>query len=274
MANYPVLTGEMVNEWLKPETVTNPIFTYEEKLHPWKPSPVFQSIPGPLLRTWDRHSGSQPTEESRMFSRDPEMRLSDRETRRTTLAKSLYHNDWTTPGPYIAFKSSQAGLEDLARLRIGRKRGPQTVTAINPNVRIKKGLPVLNVQAEMRHYDIPAPKGYSDALYEDDYVCLWQVTKAEIIGQWDWSDLEDNPSWFQDVVLPAYNRSMDAIEQKVFQVPNDPEPLEVLLGGFQNLSIANNSAGSSVPYDDDDEALSVSSGSDWTDRLVEVPYSR
>jgi hypothetical protein len=109
------------------------------------------------------------------------------------------------PGPYVSFTTSPGQIETLAGMRRG-KRGAQTLTVIDPNERIRNGLPVLNIAAEMRHYDIPDPYGGSNDYYIDHYVCLWQVTGAEIVGHWDWSRLAENEHWYDEIIIPAFER--------------------------------------------------------------------
>ena len=137
-----------------------------------------------------------------MMSRAPEMRLDNRESRRNSLANHLDYKKWDTPSPYISFTTSSTAIEDLAQMRA--KRGVQTLTVIDPNSRIKNGLPILDVAAEMDYYNIPDPYGKSKEYYVNHFVCLWQVTKVEIVGRWDWSDLAANKRWYQEVIVPAF----------------------------------------------------------------------
>ena len=119
------------------------------------------------------------------------MPLDDKESRRTSLSKYLNYKDWT-PSPYISFTTCEGRVEDLARMRAyKRNRGVQTLTVISPDSRIRNGLPVLSVKAEMGHYGIQDPYGKSNKYYVDEYLCLWQVTSAEIVGHWEWDSLSD-----------------------------------------------------------------------------------
>lgn len=212
MAAHPVLSSEMVSVWLGAEEPNRSVPEErkeqepEEQKHPWKPNPQSASFHCPLLRTWDGISGSQPNEDNHMLARAADMKLPDFETRKTTLGKHLDHANWASPSPYISFTRSAQDVQELARWRT-RTRGQQTITAINPNIRVRNGLPLLNAKAEMSHYKIEDPYKGRIGDYSDHYVCLWQVTKAEIIGQWDWSEFEDNPAWYEDIVLPAYDQS-------------------------------------------------------------------
>ena len=63
-----------------------------------------------------------------------------------------------------------------------KRRGTQTLTVIDPDTRVRNGLPILDLADEMDHYNIPDPYGKSNEYYKGHYVCLWQVTEREIIG--------------------------------------------------------------------------------------------
>ncbi|KAH8797576.1 hypothetical protein F5882DRAFT_287173, partial [Hyaloscypha sp. PMI_1271] len=52
------------------------------------------------------------------------------------------------------------------------RRGPQTLTIINPNTRIVDGLPILNVRTEMDHYGVKDPYRKSNQYYIDHYLYL------------------------------------------------------------------------------------------------------
>ncbi|KAB5569981.1 hypothetical protein GE09DRAFT_692267 [Coniochaeta sp. 2T2.1] len=197
--DYPVLDQQTVLDRLYPERTS--VFKVEEQLHPWR-ARYSQSFQEPLLRIWDRVSGSNPTKDGRMISRAPEMRLDNAEARQASLAKHLDHSDWT-PGPYISFTTSPAMIETLVRMRVD-KRGAQTLTVIDPNIRIRNGLPVLDLAAEMDYYNIPDPYGKSKEYYLNHHVCLWQVTKAEIVDHWDWASLAGNEYWYQEISIPAF----------------------------------------------------------------------
>lgn len=141
----------------------------EEQLHPWSIKRL-EGFETPFLRTWDDKSGSQPFDKKRMMSRAPRQRLDTLESRKTSLTIHINHKDWT-PTPYISFTTSDTGVQDLASFR-SRRRGKQTITVINPNVRWRLGLPILEVAAEMDHYGIQDPYGKSNQYYIDHYVCL------------------------------------------------------------------------------------------------------
>jgi hypothetical protein len=200
MAEENVLDRSKVLVLLNAEPATSSA----ERLHPWRHS-CARSFDFPLLRIWDSYSGSQPNTYNRMNSRSPDRPLNTIEARQTTLTTHINHEDWT-PTPYISFTSSPAVIEDLAKWRKA-KRGTQTLTAINPNIRLGSGLPILDLDTEMEHYKISNPYGNRGKYSVDHYICLWQVTDEEIIGHWNWDKLVESGQWYQDIVKPAFQES-------------------------------------------------------------------
>lgn len=107
-------------------------------------------------------------------------------------------------------------------------RGPYKLTVIDPNKRIAKGLPIRQVLAEMESYGIQDPYGRRNQYYFDEYVCLWEVSEAEIVGHWDWDSLEKNENWYQDIIMPAC---------RAFSATNPTEEaIDDLLTTFNELS--------------------------------------
>ncbi|GJN84547.1 hypothetical protein PLIIFM63780_008104 [Purpureocillium lilacinum] len=184
----------------------------EERRHPW----LKQQAPTdkPLLRLWDWASGSQP-DESGMRAYASRKRLDTAGTREKTLAQHIYYGN-KEPTPYISFTSLPKAIEKLARRRdTNKNRGPHRLVAINPGVRRAKGLPVLDVGAEMEHYGIEDPYCDSD-YYENHYACLWEVTPEEIVGQWTWKKLMKNnkEDWYKEIVLPAFQQHNNAFTKR------------------------------------------------------------
>ena len=179
------------------------LFT-ENLQHSWSVDgwPPFNA---PFLRIWDSKSGSQPDNEGRMRSRAPRQRLDTRESRKTSLAIHINHKRWE-PTPYISFTISPAAIQEMAPWRAGR-RGPQTLTIVDPNTRIADRLPILDVCAEMAHYGLNDPYGKSNQYYINHYVCLWEVPEQEIIGYWTWNDLAANDDWYNDIILSAFGEN-------------------------------------------------------------------
>ena len=196
------LTRQKVSQLLGADII-NPFIRSEEQRHPWSLNES-QQLDCPLLRIWDYFSGSQPDDNGRMLSRLQDEPLITEQARKTSLAIHLDHRNWT-PTPYISFTTSASATEDLSRLRTWRRRGAQTLTVIDPAVRLRKGLPILDVPAEMQHYCIPDPYNRGSKYYVDHYVCLWEVTEEEIVGHYEWEELVRTANWYEEVILPAFH---------------------------------------------------------------------
>ena len=186
----PALDANTVRRLLNPPKI-NPFS--EEQRHPWSPG---NSVPGainpfsstmlgvePLLRVWDKYSGSQPEDNKTMSSRAAHQPLDTAEARKGSLSIHLDHGRWEAT-PYISFTRSHTALEALANSRSRRGRDPQTLTVIDPEVRIRSRLPLLDVSYEMQYYGIEDPYENSNLYYKDHFVCLWQVTTEEVVGSW------------------------------------------------------------------------------------------
>ena len=119
-----------------------------------------------------------------MMARAPHQRLDTIESRKISLAKHLKYSDWTSLIPYTLFTNLPAVVEDLVNVRAQRNRGNQTLTAIDPSTRLRKGLPILDIATEMDHYNIQDPYRKSNKYYNGHYVYLWQVAEREIVGHW------------------------------------------------------------------------------------------
>jgi hypothetical protein len=184
--------------------IINPFMHSEEQLHPWSVN-KFQELDGPLLRIWDVMSGSQPDEDNRMLSRSPNEPLDTEQARSNSLAIHLDHKKWI-PTPYISFTKSPSAIKDLAALRISRKRGVQNLTVIAPAARLRNGLPILDVAAEMERYRIPDPYDRGSKYYTDHYICLWEVTAEEIVDHYEWEELAKTEDWCENVIIPAFRK--------------------------------------------------------------------
>jgi hypothetical protein len=183
--------------------IYNPFHPLEEQRHPWSVNKS-QELDCPLLRIWDRMSGSVPREDGRMMSRSLSHSLGTKLARVSSLASHLDHKNWVHT-PYVSFKSSANAIEELASKRISRgNRGVQYLTVIDPATRFKNGLPVLDVIAEMEHYSIRDPYQQGDKYYHHSYVCLWEITKEEIVSHWEWDELARNENWYEEIIMPAF----------------------------------------------------------------------
>ena len=142
-----------------------------------------------------------------MNSRAERERLDTIESRKDSLTIYIDHKDWI-PTPYISFTTSPSKIEGLVNLRAQRRnRGPHTLTIVNPSTRVRNGLPVLHVADEMDHYGIADPYGKLKEYYKDHYVRLWEVTTRETVGQWQWDDLVGHENWYQEIIMPAFQRA-------------------------------------------------------------------
>ncbi|EGE83154.2 hypothetical protein BDDG_06098 [Blastomyces dermatitidis ATCC 18188] len=60
------------------------------------------------------------------------------------------------------------------------------------------------MDAEMRYYGVPDSYQQSYQYYKDEYLCLWEVTVHEIVGHWQWDELDETSSWYEKIILPAF----------------------------------------------------------------------
>jgi len=141
------------------------------------------------------------------------MRLDNEEIRTKTLETHIHHKIWEDT-PYISFTNSPQSLEELAncrRTRIGRSL--QRIVVVDPRVRIELGLPILDCGAEMSQYQVKAP--YGRDYWQNHYLCLWEVTPAEVVGIWEWDDLRRSTSWYKDVIVPAVRQHREHMERTI-----------------------------------------------------------
>jgi hypothetical protein len=141
-----------------------------------------------------------------MLARLPCQSLETEQDRCGSLTTHLDHRIWK-PTPYIYFKESANAIEELATRRSGQSnRGVQYLTVIDPSTRVRNGLPVLDVAAEMEYYSIPDPYRMNKKYYVGSYVCLWEVAKEEVVGHWEWDELATNENWYEEIIVPAFNK--------------------------------------------------------------------
>ncbi|RMZ80352.1 hypothetical protein DV738_g2873, partial [Chaetothyriales sp. CBS 135597] len=124
------------------------------------------------------------------------------------------------------------------------------------------GLPILHVADEVAYYGIDDPYSRSNRYSQDHYVCLWEVTEAEIIGHWKWDVLVRNQNWYEDVIMPAFTdrRRLDSQAVEPDNLSNLVHRLSLEVTG-RNPSPANsNPVGPSKTSDEldtDDEVQEV-----------------
>ena len=201
MDENSALDRSLVSNLLRPVS-EHPFFLPEERRHPWRLG-CRQTFDVPLLRIWDRSlSGSQPDANNCMMARAPRQRLDTAQSREDFLAMHINHAT-QTPTPFISFTTSAAVVRDLADKRIDRGRVAQYLTAIDPNVRVDAGVPILDFSAEVSHYNIENPYG-GNRYCDDHYLCLWEVSAREVVGHWRWDYLAKHPDWYPEIVMPAF----------------------------------------------------------------------
>jgi hypothetical protein len=196
-------------------------FGDEEYLHPWAGNsvPAFRQ---PLLRVWDEISVSQPTTaDICLLAGEPRQRLDGREIRREALANHAIQAS-RVPTPFISFTTSKTAAKNLAFLRSKTRRQDQWLTVVNPNFRLHRGLPILDMGAEMAYYGVENPYGTGN-YYEDHYLCLWEVSKPEVVGHWRWDWLVGNRNWYKNIILRAFEKH------------NEPTGSDVCFRAFHGL---------------------------------------
>jgi hypothetical protein len=139
-----------------------------------------------------------------MKARAPRQRLDTYVFRKVFLAIHINHKIWE-PTPFISVTTSPTAIEAMADMR-KRRRGAQTLTVVDPNARLQNHLPIIDIQTEMDYYGVKNPYGERGTFCKDHYLCLWEITEREIIGQWNWDDLVKNPRWYEEVILPAFRK--------------------------------------------------------------------
>lgn len=222
MTDSNIITHALANSLLLPEGVS--IFAPAEHQRRWSQPQLTQnqiSFPQrfnlqstatelwnkPLLRIWDHNSGSQPDDANRMLARAHRQKLDTVISRQESLQHHHDNSNWSVKTPYISFTSSPNALRDLANYRLEkRNRYNQQLTVINPQKRLALGLPILHVADEMAYYGISNP--YRSDYYTDHYLCLWEVTPAEVVGTWSWEELRRDPRWYERVIVPAYQAAL------------------------------------------------------------------
>lgn len=190
----------------------------ENHVRSWSkyPGPTW---PGPLLRAWnwDEWGCDQLDESKQMTARASGATLSTYESRKSALSK---HADWWIykDTPFISFVSSASSLETFLTRRFNDHA--KKITVINPNVRIARGVPVINMEAEMKYYGVQDPYGNGYIYYKDEFLCLWEVSPDEIVGCWKWRDLDRDRDWYGNIVLPAFvehnERFLGEMERREF----------------------------------------------------------
>jgi len=196
-------------------------------------SSTYKALEGkPLLRVWDTCSGSipDPSRENRMLARLPRGELATKDARRASLTIHADQKKWEKT-PYISFTSSpRAAVELILDRMCCNWRGDQNLVVIDPEYRLKLGLPILDMGKEMEVYGVKDPYPYSTKNYFlDHYLCLWEVTPAEVVGIWSWGELRGNKGWYENIIMPAFQRHRTAGQRAMQTATRDVDALSSIL---------------------------------------------
>lgn len=166
----------------------------------------------PFLRVWDENSGSHPDLSKRILARLPREQLGSRQSREKALTTHADYQRWE-PTPFISFTPSISALQEFLSRRKW-KSFSRRLTVINPNVRTAKGLPMLEMESELRYYEVPDPYRREYLYYKDEYLCLWEITPDEVVGHWDWDNLIENEHWYEEEILPAFENHDEEFQRR------------------------------------------------------------
>lgn len=172
------------------------IFVAEELLRPWMPSfdlRVFGAQP-PLgangaLRVMDQYSQSQLAHGRIVAPADTN--LDTRTSRHAVLGLHATHGNWTESSPLISADACPHSTIARARRYRSRRRGPSYVSLINNMVRLRFGYPAVSAYQEMLHYQVPDPYNGDYEYYRSQILYPYAIFEEEIVGTWDWSDVEN-----------------------------------------------------------------------------------
>lgn len=222
-------------------------FQAEDEHHPWLTEPshhsdgqlanpfsehssIYKALEGkPLLRVWDTFSGSIPDARNRMLARLPRGRLATKEARRASLTTHADQSIWEET-PYISFTSSPRAAVELVHDRMCYTwRGDQNLVVIDPEYRLKRGLPIIDMGTEMKWYGVENP--YTRNFFSDHYVCLWEVTPPEVVGIWSWDELRRENGWYRNIIMPAFEKHRTAGQSAVQTATRDVDALSSILAG-------------------------------------------
>jgi len=253
MASEPLLDYSTTQNLLRPSE--QDFLQAEDYKHSWLAKPslnrdgqlvnpyiehhgIYKDLEGkPLLRVWDTCSGSIPDHSSgRMQARLSRGVLATREARKTSLATHIDLRTWINT-PYISFTSSPRAASELVHDRICfTRRGDQNLVAIDPGYRLQRGLPILDMAKEAERYGVKNP--YTRDFFSDHYLCLWEVTPAEVVGTWPWNKLREADNWYENIVMPAFKERRAARQRAVQAATRDVDTVASVLA---RLSIGSES---------------------------------
>jgi hypothetical protein len=134
----------------------------------------------------------------------------------------------STSPSWIAY---QAAREKQLILETKPAKPPrQYLILTDPRVRLREGLPIINFDEEATYFDL-ARELWGYTRHESTWLCLYQVTRAEIVWIWRWDDLKDDVHWYENTVKPALRTFQDTgrrpgpIPRHPFKESYDPTSL-------------------------------------------------
>jgi hypothetical protein len=68
---------------------------------------------------------------------------------------------------------------------------------------------MVEMESELKYYEVQDPYRRAYSYYKDEYLCLWEVTPIEVVGRWDWDVLVENDHWYEDEILTAFEEHND-----------------------------------------------------------------
>jgi len=217
------------------------------------------ATPKILMRVWDDRSQARIREGNEGFlSECNYMPLDTKEQRKAAIEN---HANWKNRQK-TAFISATTDIEDIAQCLVPRLETRQKrngllsitkITLINGNA---DGMPMLPIRKELDFYKcyIPyettkstlkkieriekcrregkkMPKMVRKSWYNTEYVFLFRILTQQIVKTWLWKDVkqwlvdnktDDIQRWYQEVLVPAYNRHEQNRISGSVESPHEP----------------------------------------------------
>jgi hypothetical protein len=166
----------------------------------------------PLLFWYSYSYPHQPRKGGRMFAGNPTVRLASFDLR----AQSLYLHlrGSLTQSPYLQVCTNPEYVaKDITRYLTSGICSPRVVL-IDPRPRLRAGLPIIHYDSELGRYSTRMPADVSQlreraGISPDHYLCLWEITKEEIVHEWEWTDLSQSWHWYENTVEPALRKHQE-----------------------------------------------------------------
>ncbi|KAK3614990.1 hypothetical protein LTR56_026879 [Elasticomyces elasticus] len=124
----------------------------------------------------------------------------------------------------------------------------------------------------MAHYQVKVP--YRKDYWRNHFLCLWEVTPAEVVGIWDWDDLRKSPNLYGNVVVPAINQHRQHVESTISlrqDVRQNDLELSANVGDFDE-DVQWGGSGNGYNSEVDDEVASGYGSDDSYERCARKTY--